>query len=128
MRIYNIILGLFVKDWMTSLYQTALCTVQTLLVKTTSKLCMRIVANAICECLIHSAKDCIPVHQHKRVAGWNDSASFLKQFKYHGHTAPVIDGVSGDPQIAGLWSTKFKELYNHCNPSTRNSLQKQLNS
>ena len=43
MRIYNIILGLFVKDWMTSLYQTALCTVQTLLVKTTSKLCMRIV-------------------------------------------------------------------------------------
>ena len=88
---------------------------------------MRIVANAICECLIHSAKDCIPVHQHKRVAGWNDSASFLKQFKYHGHTAPVIDGVSGDPQIAGLWSTKFKELYNRCNPSTRNSLQKQLN-
>ena len=63
MRIYNINLGLFVKDltlpdsivycWphftrqrcvlLTSLYQTALCTVQTLLVKTTSKLCMRIV-------------------------------------------------------------------------------------
>ena len=34
--------------------------------------------NAICECLIHSAKDCIPV-QRKCVAGWNDSASFLKQ-------------------------------------------------
>ena len=50
-----------------------------------------------------------------------------EQSKYHGHTAPVIDGVSGDPQIAGLWSTKFKELYNRCNPSTRNSLQKQLN-
>ena len=29
--------------------------------------------------IIHSAKDCIPVHQHKCVAGWNDSASFLKQ-------------------------------------------------
>ena len=35
--------------------------------------------NAFCECLIHSAKDCIPVHQHKHVAGWNDSTSFLKQ-------------------------------------------------
>ena len=40
----------------------------------------------------------------------------------------MIDGVSGDPQIAGLWSTKFKELYNCSNPSTINSLQKQLNS
>ena len=48
--------------------------------------------------------------------------------RYHGRTAPVIDGISGDPQIAGLWSTKFKELYNRCNPSTRNSLQEQLNS
>ena len=48
--------------------------------------------------------------------------------KYRGHTAPVIDGVSGDPQIAGLWPTKFKELYNICNPRTRNSLQEQLNS
>ena len=33
-----------------------------------------------------------------------------------------------DPQIPGLRSTKFKELYNRCNPSTRNSLQEQLNS
>ena len=41
--------------------------------------------------------------------------------KCRGHT--VIDGVLGDHQIAGLWSTKFKELYNCCNPSTRNSLQ-----
>ena len=40
----------------------------------------------------------------------------------------MIDGVLGDPQIAGLWSTKFKELCNRCNPSTRNSLQEQLNS
>lgn len=48
--------------------------------------------------------------------------------KYRGCTVAVIDGVSGDFQIAGLQSTKFKELYNHYNPSTRNSLQEQLNS
>ena len=29
--------------------------------------------------------------------------------KYCGCTAPVMDGVSGDLQIAGLWSTKFKD-------------------
>ena len=52
----------------------------------------------------------------------------MNSTKCHGHTVPVIDGVLGDPQIAGLWSTKFKELYNCCNPSTRNSLQEQLNS
>ena len=40
----------------------------------------------------------------------------------------MIDGVSGGPQIAWLWSTKFKKLYNRCNPSTRNSLQEQLSS
>ena len=66
----------------------------------------------------------------------NRSRDFWKEVKkvnrtkYHGCTTPVIDGVprSGNSQIAGLWSTKVKELYNHCNPSTRNSLQEQLNS
>ena len=51
-----------------------------------------------------------------------------KQYKVWWSYCPVIDGVSGDPQIAGLWSTKFKELYNCCNPSTRSSLEEQLNS
>lgn len=45
-----------------------------------------------------------------------------------GCTAPVVISVSGDPQIAGLWSANFKELYNRCDPSNRNSLQEQLNS
>ena len=43
----------------------------------------------------------------------NHSRDFWKEVnstKYGGRTAPVIDGVSGDPQIAGLWSTKFKEF------------------
>ena len=52
----------------------------------------------------------------------------MNNTKYCGRTTPVTDGVSGNLQIAGLWSTKFKELYNRCNPSTRNSLQEQLNS
>ena len=51
---------------------------------------------------------------------------YIYSTKCRGHT--VIDGVLGDPQIAGLWSTKFKELHNCCNPSTRNSLQEQLKS
>ena len=39
----------------------------------------------------------------------NRSRDFWKEVKkvnstkYCGHTAPVIDGVLGDPQIAGLW-------------------------
>ena len=135
---------------------------------------------AICECRIHSAKDCIPVH-HAGVLLGGMISSFLKQqtnsywhqiwmecgspsvgvvaqikkkaklrykaearrrkrqqsyircqkmgdalaknhfrdfwkevkkvnsTKYRGRTAPVMDGVSGDLQIAGLWSTKFKD-------------------
>ena len=57
--------------------------------------------------------------------------TFLNQInstKYCGRTAPVIDGISEDPQNAGLWSTKFKKPDNRCNPSTRNSLQEQLSS
>ena len=41
---------------------------------------------------------------------------------------PVIDGVSGDSQVTELWSAKFKELYNHCDPSKRDSLLDQLHS
>ena len=42
--------------------------------------------------------------------------------------APVIDSVSGDPQVTELWSTKFKNLYNRCDPSNRDSLLDQLHS
>jgi len=41
---------------------------------------------------------------------------------------PVIDGVSGDTQVTELWSAKFKELYNRCDPSKRDSLLDQLHS
>ena len=35
---------------------------------------------AICNCLVQSANVCIPGNSHhKRVAGWNESACFLKQ-------------------------------------------------
>ena len=40
----------------------------------------------------------------------------------------VIISTVDISQIAGVWSTKFKELHNHRNLSTRNSLQEQLNS
>ena len=52
----------------------------------------------------------------------------INSTEYCGCTATVIDGISEDPQNAGLWSTKFKKLDNRCNPSTRNSLQEQLSS
>ena len=66
----NIILGLLVKDWMNSLCPSCQNHQQTL-----GSYC-----NATCESLIHSAKDCIPVHLCRHVPEWNDSAeiaSFL---------------------------------------------------
>ena len=43
----------------------------------------------------------------------------VKKSKHCANKAPVIDGMSGDPQVPELWSTKFKNLYNHCDPSNR---------
>lgn len=70
MKTQNIILGLLVKDWMNSLCPSCQNHQQTL----------RSYCNATCESLIHSAKDCIPVHLCRHVPEWNDSAeiaSFL---------------------------------------------------
>ena len=36
--------------------------------------------------------------------------------------------IDGDPQVAELWSIKFKNLYNHCDPSKRDSLLDQFHS
>ena len=62
METYNIILGLLVKDWMNSLCPSCQNHQQTL-----GSYC-----NATCESLIHSAKDCIPVHlcRHVRWVEW----------------------------------------------------------
>ena len=43
-------------------------------------------------------------------------------------TAPMIDGVSGDPHIAELWSVKFKDLYNCCDPNKRTKVLEEVNS
>ena len=61
--------------------------------------------NAICECLIYSAKDCIPVHQRRRVAGWNDSASFLKQHASFWHQ---IWTECGSPSVGVVAQIKKK--------------------
>ena len=41
----------------------------------------------------------------------------MNRSKHAAPTAQVIDGVSGDVQIAELWSAKFENLHNHCNPN-----------
>ena len=40
----------------------------------------------------------------------------------------MIDGVSGDSQIAELWSVKFKDLYNRCDPNKRTKVFEEVNS
>ena len=61
--------------------------------------------NAISECLIHSAKDCIPVQQCRRVTGWNDSASFLKQQASFSHQ---IWTKCGSPSVGVVAQIKKK--------------------
>jgi len=41
----------------------------------------------------------------------------VNKSKHAAPTAHVIDGVSGDAQIAELWSAKIENLHNHCNPN-----------
>ena len=47
--------------------------------------------------------------------------------KHDAPTAHVIDVVSGDAQIAELWSAKFENLHNHCNPNKRARVLEDVN-
>ena len=47
--------------------------------------------------------------------------------KHAAPTAHVIDGVSGGAQIVGLWSAKFENLHNHCNPNKRARVLEDVN-
>ena len=52
----------------------------------------------------------------------------INRSKHAPPTAPVIDGVTGDAQIAELWSEKFEDLYNCCDPSKRMKVLDEVNT
>lgn len=58
---------------------------------------------------------------------WNE-VKRINESKCVSLTAPTIDGVSGDPQIAELWSEKFKDLYNRCDPDKRTKVLEGVSS
>ena len=77
---------------------------------------------AICDCLVQSANVCIPGNlHHKRVAGWNESACFLKQQASFWHQLWVDCGCPS----AGVTATIRKRTKQWYKADTRRRLRRQ---
>ena len=108
MKIYNVMLHLFTQDLMNCLSDVLFCT---------NPLCqehksaMDRYCQSICDCLVESAKMCIPITTVcKRVAGWNVSACLLKRQASFWHQL-WVDCGSPSAGVAAEIKKKTKQKY-----------------